>query len=82
MPQLEKIIDGFNDVPAEGEIGINPSFRLILTSMPCDYFPVSILQNGVKLTNEPYFYILYIIKTQRTKGKYDENIWRDVTRKI
>ena len=35
------------------EDGINPEFRLILTSRPASYFPITILQNGVKLTNEP-----------------------------
>eukprot|EP00764_Aduncisulcus_paluster_P007054 gnl/Carplike_NY0171/2326_a3133_461.p1 GENE.gnl/Carplike_NY0171/2326_a3133_461~~gnl/Carplike_NY0171/2326_a3133_461.p1 ORF type:complete len:1186 (-),score=357.54 gnl/Carplike_NY0171/2326_a3133_461:181-3237(-) len=31
----------------------NPSFRLLISSMPTDIFPVSVLQNSVKVTTEP-----------------------------
>ena len=49
MPNLETIVMNF----AAEEGSIHPEFRLYLTSMPADYFPVSVLQNGVKLTTEP-----------------------------
>ena len=45
MPSLEKIVLGFSENYTE-----NTNFRLYLTSMPADYFPVPILQNGSKLT--------------------------------
>lgn len=49
MPQLEGICERFKDT--EGDI--HDDFRLILTSMPVEYFPAAILQNGVKMTTEP-----------------------------
>lgn len=49
MPALEKIVFGLSDATETN----NQAFRLFLTSAPATYFPVSILQNGVKMTNEP-----------------------------
>ena len=49
MPGLEKIVNEFATIEHE----IHPDFRLFLTSMPASYFPVAVLQNGVKLTTEP-----------------------------
>eukprot|EP00605_Chrysophyceae_sp_TOSAG23-4_P002255 GSChrysophyteH1.ASY1.ANO1.2499.1 assembled CDS len=47
MPQLDKIVF---DVQTRG---VHKDFRLFLTSSPASYFPISVLQNGVKMTNEP-----------------------------
>jgi dynein heavy chain len=48
MPKLEQLVEAFEENRA-----INKAFRLFLTSMPANYFPVPVLQNGIKLTNEP-----------------------------
>jgi dynein heavy chain len=54
MPELDKLIFEIQErAQKEDGGGIHKDFRLYLTSLPADYFPVSVLQNGVKMTNEP-----------------------------
>jgi len=47
LPTLDRILE-----QASSE-EVHDDFRLILTSMPTDAFPVPILHNSIKITNEP-----------------------------
>jgi dynein heavy chain len=67
MPVLEKEVEKFRE-----ESGIHSQFRLILTSMPAAYFPVSVLQNGLKITTEPPRGIRANLK--RNYGEFNEEL--------
>jgi dynein heavy chain len=54
MPRLEALVEELAAAAASGDIQqLHPNFRLWLTSMPAPYFPVPVLQTGVKVTLEP-----------------------------
>ncbi|KAM9330540.1 dynein axonemal heavy chain 6 [Gastrophryne carolinensis] len=49
MLPMEELIKSFT----EPNVSIHENFRLFLSSMPSKTFPVTVLQNSVKVTNEP-----------------------------
>ena len=49
MLSLEKMVETIGSPTSE----THDDFRMWLTSMPAEIFPVLVLQNGIKLTNEP-----------------------------
>ena len=49
MLSMEEIVKSIAENPKE----VHSDFRWFLSSMPAKSFPVSVLQNSVKVTNEP-----------------------------
>ena len=66
MPKLEHIVENLDD-------SSHRDFRLWMTSMPSKAFPVSVLQNSVKMTLEPPSGL-----KQNVLGTYDALDWKEV----
>lgn len=49
MLSLERLVQSLAEAPEK----VHSDFRLFLSSSPSPSFPVSVLQNSIKVTNEP-----------------------------
>ena len=63
MPKMERLIESINPE------SVHKEFRLWLTSTPSPHFPVSILQNGSKMTVEPPRGIKVLSRTHKVLNK-------------